>query len=79
MEDDIEQPSLADIGNRRQTGNGLRVKPAVGVDETQAPWPLGDQLPAIGKKGDAPRVFERFSDDAELVFVWAELWTGPQL
>ncbi len=59
---DVEQPALADGGDRGHALDRPRVEPAVGGDDAQSPRALGHQQAAIGEEGEAPRVVEVFGE-----------------
>src|SRR3970282_855927 len=58
MERDIHQPALAVDGDLGQAGNGLKIAPAGPPDDAEPPRPFGDEHPAVGQEGEAPRVLE---------------------
>ena len=60
IERDIEQPALTTRVNRRQAGDRLRHRLAVGADHTQPSRLLGDEHLPVGKERQAPRVHETF-------------------
>jgi hypothetical protein len=78
MQRDVEQPALADGRDLRQSGNRLRVEPAVLADDAEPPWALGDQHSAVGKKGESPGMVEPLghAHDADRVLLGLDCLRG---
>ena len=53
---DVRQPGNSHGKDRRQACNGFWVERAVGSHDPQTAGPFGNQHPAIGQKGETPRV-----------------------
>ncbi len=77
----IEQPALADRGDRWQSTHGFRIEPAIGIDQPQAARALADQHSSVRQKGEAPGVFETFGENRQpdaLPFAFENLGEGGQ-
>ncbi len=74
IERDVEQSTLTPRIDHRQTGDRLRHRLAIGADDAQATWTLGDEHATVGEPRHAPWVDKTFGHrdnvegDIELLF-----------